>query len=352
MLTMRIGALCGVLLLIGGCGSVDASSAANGAVCPTSNQLVALAASDKPVLALALDDGYAYWTSGAATADAAPSGGAVMRVSFAGGAPEALAPDQPLPTDLAVDGQRAYWLDRFRGILSSVPVTGGSATVVARTGIASELTIDATYAYWLDSEATRTTLMRVPLAGGQPSVLVATLPLTRALAIDSKNAYWTDSDGLDDQGMGEKRLMQVPLAGGPTTTLFTTVPDSAFDAGSAFALDATSIYLFRSLPLTVGQSSYRSTLLKVPLSGGDPTTVTVTDTTGALPVAVGATVYWVEVDPYTGTSRVRKVSRDGGTPTVVASNLKRPATMKANGSKVCWSDSDTTYTVTCVDTCN
>ena len=75
MLIIRIGALCGVLLLFGGCGSDDASSAANGAVCPPSNQLVALATGDKPVLALALDDSYAYWTSGAATADAAPSAG-------------------------------------------------------------------------------------------------------------------------------------------------------------------------------------------------------------------------------------------------------------------------------------
>jgi hypothetical protein len=82
----------------------------------------------------------------------------------------------------------------------------------------------------------------------------------------------------------------------------------------------------------------------------------VSDRSGGLrasAVAVAAAdVYWLNIDPGDVAATLMKVSRAGGAPSMVASNLSALANIASNGSKVCWTANDAVNTVTCIDACN
>jgi len=300
-----------------------------------------LATGEVVALGIALDATHAYWTVGRYIADGIPSGGKVMRVAFSGGAPETLASDLRLPTDIAVDAHNVYWIDDFSNEVLSVPSSGGDPISVARTHEVSALTIDATSAYWLDVDGAKrtSTVKKAPLAGGAAIELASAQLYTGGLAVDSTSVYWIDLD----QPLGTVRVMKVPLEGGPATTLLSMASYSPNEAGT-LAVDETSAYF-------VGGADG---VLKIPLAGGTPTLLT-SGSSGALvpSVAIDATnVYWADLAPEGGSVRVMKVPRNGGTETSVATNLPVSTRIVAHGSKICWITNDATSAVWCIDSCN
>lgn len=86
-LLSRSRALWVSLLLVAGCGSPEQASTCSGSADPLT---VATGNDEKLARGLAMDATHAYWTTGRDVADAAPSGGSLMRVALEGGSPEVL----------------------------------------------------------------------------------------------------------------------------------------------------------------------------------------------------------------------------------------------------------------------
>ena len=179
--------------------------------------------------------------------------------------------------------------------------------------------------------------MKMPLAGGTPTVLVSDLvvpgPMAGQIAItvDATSIYWTRVDYEDEGGIIEGAVMKAPLAGGTPITL------ARAPAGWGIAVDATSVYW------TGGDA-----VMKVPLAGGTPTTLAsgqdhpvgiAVDTTD---VSIGRpTGRFIDGGPdpdaeHNGT--VMKVLLAGGTPTTIASGQKWPWAIALDATHVYWTD--------------
>jgi hypothetical protein len=92
---------------------------------------------------------------------------------------------------IAVNGGYLYWTSEFAGTVGKVPVTGGDATILATgqahaTGIAT----DGTSVYWVCDVAVGS-VVKVSVDGGTPTTIaVAVYP--RAVALDDTNVYWAN----------------------------------------------------------------------------------------------------------------------------------------------------------------
>jgi hypothetical protein len=102
---------------------------------------------------IAADDAYVYWT------EADPTAGKVRRCPYTVGYcanPEDLATGLSAPIDLALAGERVYWLDQGDGRVLSCPVTGcagGPPQVHAsgRTGL-QHIAVGASCVFWTDGD--------------------------------------------------------------------------------------------------------------------------------------------------------------------------------------------------------
>lgn len=73
---------------------------------PAAGGAIATLASNQTVAAVAVDDSHVYWTD---------DDSKVWRVPLAGGTPEAIATNQAMPTDIAIDGKNIYWINSATG---------------------------------------------------------------------------------------------------------------------------------------------------------------------------------------------------------------------------------------------
>ena len=140
-----------------------------------------------------------------------------------------------------------------------------------------------------------------------------------ALVVDAANVYWTTTplciDPCDVQG----QVLQCSKCGCSAPTVLAT--DSA--GLGDLAVDATSVYWVNG----------NGSVLKVPIGGGETTTLEVAD---ARDLAVDSTnLYW------TGSSTVMKVATSGGTPTALVTGQASPGAIAVDGTHVYWTDSVT-----------
>ena len=126
---------------------------------------------------------------------------------------------------IAVNNANAYW-SAAEGLMK-VPVAGGSPTVLAPgSGCASAITADDANVYWIDSLGR---VLKMPVNGGSANALTPDVTSGGCIAEDGVNAYWIDGN--------RGQLMNAPIAGGPPTA---AGPHACSLVD--FALDATSIY--------------------------------------------------------------------------------------------------------------
>jgi hypothetical protein len=230
--------------------------------------------------ALAVDSGYVYW----AKVNYDSGDGAIMKTPLAGGVSTSLAPTAFI-NDIVVSGGVVYWTAQS-GIMSA-PTSGGPPVVVASPG--GPLTVAAGKAYWLDgagnSWAVRTRELtpgaaEVTLtAWNTPGSPVVGCPLVPpsdfsiyGLVASTRDLYWygdTDGGGC---------LMKVPLSGGTPSSIYTSA------GAGGVAVDADSIYWFDREPSPSSSpppqlGSFR--ILKAPLAGGSPITLACASPTSA-----------------------------------------------------------------------
>ena len=128
--------------------------------------------------------------------------GQLVHGDAAGGEPRVVAtlPAQRSVPMLGVDAEHVYLLLRHgdatcRTTLARVPKAGGELTALLteeRCGM--DLVVDPTHVYWMgfESGGPITVLARVPKAGGSVELLAGGLPYTWNLAQNSTHVFWTE----------------------------------------------------------------------------------------------------------------------------------------------------------------
>ena len=220
---------------------------------------------------------------------------------------------------LSTSGANAYWLDPGNQALETVPLTGGSADMLAivagnpNTGAnRASLVLDATNAYWTEQTATggcclqvgAGSVKQVPLAGGSITTLVTGLDSPGALAVDAANLVWAEP----------WRLGRAALDGSSVKTLASGISSGM----SPIAVDSSNVYVL--------DGDY---IKKVPLAGGTMEKVTSahSGTIGDLSVVNqdiatdGVNIYWTTEGTGTGYGpTIQKVSVLGGPTVTLASD--------------------------------
>ena len=184
--------------------------------------------------ALAVDASFAYWTNSAAA-------GKIMKISLNGGRPEMVAVDPS--SEVAVDASNVYWFSLGR--LKMVSKRGGTAATLA-TGdeeSSGRIALDSTHVYWTNPGTWEEncgfckkdgSVMKVPIAGGKQTTLVAGQPGPGVIAVDSTGVYYATENVYG--GIGDGRIMKLPLDGGRPEPLATN------QSPSGLAIDESSVY--------------------------------------------------------------------------------------------------------------
>ncbi len=207
---------------------------------------------------IAVGNGEVFWTTSVASA--------VLKVPIGGGTPIELYSEGPGAYDIVVNTEHIYFTFLHFGTHSvlRMPVLGGAtADVTSNLGTPKRLAVDAASLYWTDSDSH--TVMKMPLGGG-PAVELASGQFPGAIAVDGTHIYWLDGT-----------VSRVPINGGETTIVA--------DVGSLakdLALDDTHVYFTAS-----GDSVW-----KVSKDGGEPISLAEEQNTPSQ-ITVDAThVYW------------------------------------------------------------
>ncbi len=182
----------------------------------------------------------------------------------------------------------------------------GPVTIACDQRIPARLALDATNVYWT-IEAAGAVVMKAPLAGGTPEILVNDPNAAFGLALDSANVYFTQP--------AAGRVMRVPIAGGPVVPLATQV-----DAPVHLAIDGANLYWTGGT--TVG------TIMKLGLHDGATATTLLTGLGRPRAIAVdGGFVFWTNFADGS-VLRAPTDDSDGGTApsaTRLTFGLKQPS---------------------------
>jgi hypothetical protein len=229
-----------------------------------------------------------------------------------------------LPSSIAIQSGRAYWIETEYNAVSSVSVDGGDATRLATPQRPTGLAVNADAIYWTSQGM----LQRLPLAGGTPTT-IANAGGSYGIALDATNVYWTAS-ATDAMGNAMGSVFSMPLAGGPLTTYSTTE-----DVPAGIVVTPSNVYwidLNTELP-ALGTTS----LMEVPLAGGPPLAVVPSTSaagSGADAIATyGATVY------FTIQGTLYSVPVGGSRPTLLSPNVRALA-LAVDGSGIYAAASD------------
>lgn len=271
-----------------------------------------------PAKTIALDTTHVYWT------DSATNG--ILKIAKQGGESITLVPER---TDkegaLAVGPTHVCWARNTRpdGAILQVPIEGGTPVVVASQQFSpSGVAVDAanvywtTYGEWFMSGTPKGTVMKASLETGVVTMIADNRTGAGAIAVDATAAYWSESGGGDTTG-GTDAVMKALLAGGSPVTLHVAFPYGSIPY--LIGIDGSSVY-------------YRDGgLRKVPLSGGNVTTLLSAFPALAEARVDGAHVYWV------GSGAIMRMSVDGGPQTAIVTG-DQPSALAVDQTHLYWSN--------------
>jgi sugar lactone lactonase YvrE len=225
-----------------------------------------------------------------------PDGGRSGTVIFTG-------PD--ITYGVAVDSTSVYFATVTNpgrtdsGRVQKVPLAGGQATVLA-SGLygPGSIAVDGTNVYVSDGDGHA--VFAVPLAGGSATMLAGNQDSPGPIAVANGFVYWVNSDS--------GALMRVPVSGGSPQQLYNGM--TSYAAG--LAVDAMNAYLTDS-----------QNVLRVPVAGGAAVQFAMNQPLNPFGVALDATnVYWVVSGSHGRTTyeegAIMKAPIAGGAPTMIA----------------------------------
>jgi hypothetical protein len=223
------------------------------------------------------------------------------------------------PVALTIDDDSAYLTSSVDGVVR-VPLSGGDATVLLDEGLDSgAIAVAGNNVCWTDGNYGGS-VKCVSTDGGSVANLVTGEPYPGAVAVDATHVYWLTTGS--PRGTGAVR--RIALAGGTAETLV-----SGLGSPKDLAIDAAFVYWTN---LDDG------TVMKVPLAGGDPTTL-VSDQFQPGAIAVDAdALYWANgfLSFDTAAGSVMKLAFDSGLPQELVGAQYGPRDLNVDGTSVYW----------------
>lgn len=273
-----------------------------------------LAGGGKAIQFIALDHDSVYFTD--------YSLGTVNAVAKAGGSAQVLAAGQGKPSGLVVIAGTVYWTEFSGDAVLSAPTSGGTSTTVATNQDgAFEITAAGDVPYWTTLRAC--SVARAENGGKAHVVAEAHQPFT-AIASTNDLVFWVSYQN--------KSVERFDVASNVTTTL---IDGEGFELPTTLATDGTRIYFG-------GISPSHAAIRSISIDGGDVSTLFEAECSidGGAPAnpcvgnvtTDGAFVY------FTADGKVSKVPVDGGEATTIASAQPRPFAIAADDACVYWSN--------------
>ena len=257
-------------------------------------------------------------------------------------APIVMASAQASPVAIGIDSTHLYWANagtytfegcqatgarpgcsptlthNLDGALMKMPLAGGAPTVLA-SGLPrpSAIALDPSYVYLSDDSR----VMKVPIGGGMLTVLAAFQGLPWSIAVNTTNVYWANHE--------EATLLTVPIDGGTPVVIA-----SNQESSPKIAVDATSIY-WATAGLNGG-------VLKMALTGGTPIRLATHQSQPWQIALDAANLYWTQLAVGMIGNEVRMVSLCSGAMTTLVTGQQRPGAIAAGATGVYWTDVDPT----------
>ncbi|WP_028478565.1 IPT/TIG domain-containing protein [Nocardia sp. CNY236] len=301
--------------------------------------------------------------------------GNVYSVPQTGGTPTLLAFGLSIPEGLVRVGTLLYFCEFFANRVSTVPVTGGTATpLVTGLSLPTDITVSGNTLFIADPGHSDR-VVSAPITGTDTPTMVATsptgifwitdgaptqpgmTPVAAGLPTAPVLTSLTPSSGptagantVEIFGSGFTGVGPLIVRFGSTATTFTIVSDTRIDAiapPGTGTVDVTVAALLNGtsnpLSYTYGgllfftDTNFIGTVFSVPRNGGTPTLVATDLSTPVGLVRVGELLYICEQ----GTARVSTVPVTGGTATPLVTGLSLPTDITVSGSTLFITDQGT-----------
>jgi len=150
---------------------------------------------NEPTNDVTADSTHVYWTNQGQWTGTKDVGGGVVRMPLGGGTISTVATNQDAPHGVVVGGVNVFWFNNSnpRSVVMA-PIGGGTPTTL-QSGPAGAIASDSSYVYWttLPSGESQVTLVRMPLAGGEPTQIASLgQGSVDTLVADGTSVYWAN----------------------------------------------------------------------------------------------------------------------------------------------------------------
>ncbi len=273
-----------------------------------------LAGGGKAIQFIALDHDSVYFTDYTL--------GTVNAVPKAGGSAVVLAAGQGKPSGLVAISGAVYWTAFSGDAVLSAPTSGGSSTTVATNQDgAYEITAAGAVPYWTTLRAC--SVARAETSGKAHVVAEAHQPFT-TIASTNDWVFWVSYQ--------HKSVERFEIASNTTTTL---IGGEGLELPTTLATDGTRVYFG-------GISPSHAAIRSISIDGGDASTLFEAECTidGGAPAnpCVGNVATDSAFVYFTADGKVSKVPVAGGDATTIASAQPRPYAIAADDACVYWSN--------------
>lgn len=276
---------------------------------------------------IVISNGNAYWLVSNTASNAY---GWIEEVPLGGGTVTTLADDSTpgcggiyeclnIPDTIAADSSDIYWSAFTGGMISKIPQTGGSVTILTNDNQNDDGVAVANGYVYYTTDDNPGNVIEVPIGGGANTVLASSQDSPTSIAADSSNVFWQDGHG---------DIQEVPVSGGANTILATSVSYENLVESNGYLYFASG-----------------TQILKMSVNGGsiivlDAAAGYGTYSVSSLAVANG-NVYWAnkyDGSSTTDTGIINEVSINGGANTLLANAQDEPSSIAAGNNYIAWTD--------------